>query len=113
MGRGAREVLSRRLAASKSKGSGLVFPNPRDGRSVVGYATASAAIGRAIERGGVRPGTPHDFRHSYGRALALAGVPITVVQSQLGHKSLKMTLLYTSAAVEDSTRFVADFGIGG
>jgi integrase len=110
MGRVARDVLTRRLATSK--GSKLVFPNPMGDGGVIGYDTARAAIARAIARAKVRPGTAHDLRHSYGRALALAGVPITVIQSQMGHTNLKMTQRYTATGAVDAAKFLEDFGVG-
>lgn len=110
MARAARDVLERRYAMSK--GSPLVFPNPIGDGGVVGYETARAAIDRAIRKSKVPLGTPHDLRHSYGRALALAGVPITVIQSQLGHTTLAMTLKYVQTNEEQAAKFVADFGVG-
>jgi integrase len=110
MGRAARDLLERRQIMEK-KGSPLVFPNPRGG-GVVTYDTANGAIQRAIDRAGVRPGTPHDLRHTYARLLILAGVPVTVVQSQLGHASLAQTQKYVRTTETEAARFVSDFGVG-
>ena len=41
------------------------------------------------------PVTPHTFRHSYAMHLLYAGVPLKVLQSLMGHKSLKSTEVYT------------------
>jgi integrase len=95
-----RPVLERRqLEAGKST---LVFANPLRG-GVVPTDSARQAIDRAIVKAGVKRGTPHDLRHSYARNLVLAGVPITVVQRQLGHSTLAMTMRY-STADEQSVR---------
>jgi integrase len=110
LGRAAREILSRRLATSKDT-SGLVFPNPLGG-GVVPYDTVRAATGRAIRKAGVPAGTVHDLRHTYGRALAAAGIPMHVIQAQLGHSSLRMTERYSTADEATTGRFVAEFSIG-
>lgn len=109
MTRTGRDVLTRRLATSK--GSPLVFPNPHGGE-VVGYETARAAIERSIARSKVKHGTPHDLRHSCARNMILAGVPITIVQRQLGHTTLAMTMKYVSADGASSAKFLDDFGVG-
>jgi integrase len=110
IGRVARDVLTRRLATSD--GSPLVFPNPLGDHGVVGYDTARAAIERAIGRAKVKHGTCHDLRHSCARNMILAGIPITVVQRQLGHTTLAMTMKYVTADAESSAKYMEDFGIG-
>ena len=110
IGRVALDVLQRRNATSK--GSPLVFPNPLGDGGVIPYDSARAAIARAIVRAKVRHGTCHDLRHSCARNMILAGIPVTVVQRQLGHTTLAMTMRYVSADAASSARFVADFGVG-
>lgn len=41
------------------------------------------------------PITPHTFRHSYDMHMLYAGIPLKVLQSLLGHKSVKSTEIYT------------------
>jgi integrase/recombinase XerD len=110
LNRVAREVLERRLATSK--GADLVFDNPLRKGKPIAYDSAQEAIGKAIKRAGVKAGTPHDLRHSYGRALALAGVPITVIQRQLGHTTLAMTQKYTQAGEGTAAKYIGDWGVG-
>jgi integrase len=105
----ARDVLQRRYATSN--GSPLVFPNPFGDGGVIGYETARAAIDRSIARAKVKHGTPHDLRHSCARNMILANVPITVVQRQLGHTTIAMTMKYVSADAATSAKY-EDFGIG-
>jgi integrase len=105
----AREIL--RCRKESSGDSPLFFQAIRGGGEVP-YASAQGAIRTAIERAKVRPGTPHDFRHSYGRTLGLAGVPVTVIQRQLGHTSLAMTLKYVAVDEEHVGRFVEGIAIG-
>lgn len=108
MNRVARDVLTRRRFA---KGADpLVFPNEAKGGGRIPYDTANDAIGRAIKRAGVPHGTPHDLRHSYARLMIEAGVPVTTVQSQLGHTSLIMTMRYVRTKEEVAARIVEDIG---
>ena len=43
---------------------------------------------------------PHAARHGYGRLAALAGVPLPVLSSWMGHADLRMVSLYTRLAGE-------------
>lgn len=106
----AREVLERR--AMTGKDVALVFPNPLGG-GVVAYDSARAAIARAIVKAGVKPGTPHDLRHTYGRWLAIEGKPFSVIQAQLGHTTPAMTGRYTKIKEQEAKRHVEDMRIGG
>lgn len=108
MGRVVRDVLERRKMLG---GEGLVFPNTvNPGR--IPYDTARDNIMQAIADAGVPKGTLHDFRHSYGRALALARVPVTVIQSQLGHTNLTMTMRYTKTNEDHAAKAIGDWGVG-
>lgn len=41
------------------------------------------------------PVTPHTFRHSYAMHMLYAGIPLKVLQSLMGHKSVSSTEMYT------------------
>lgn len=41
------------------------------------------------------PVTPHTFRHSYAIHMLYAGIPLKVLQSLMGHKSISSTEVYT------------------
>lgn len=41
------------------------------------------------------PVTPHTFRHSYAMHMLYAGIPLKVLQSLMGHKSISSTEVYT------------------
>jgi site-specific recombinase XerD len=40
------------------------------------------------------PKTWHSLRHSFGTGLANAGVPVHVIKTLMGHKSIETTLRY-------------------
>jgi integrase len=108
MNRVSRNVLERRQFASRSD---LVFPNLYRGGGPIPYDSARNAIEKAIERAGVKLGTPHDLRHTYARILSRTA-PANVVQSQLGHRTATTTEIYTHLAPEDVAKELEDFGIG-
>ncbi|EDV9210195.1 phage integrase family protein [Salmonella enterica subsp. enterica] len=63
--------------------------------------TVRTWIGEAVEAAaadGVTfsvPVTPHTFRHSYAMHMLYAGIPLKVLQSLMGHKSISSTEVYT------------------
>ncbi|WP_208461304.1 tyrosine-type recombinase/integrase, partial [Escherichia coli] len=46
------------------------------------------------------PVTPHTFRHSYAMHMLYAGIPLKVLQSLMGHKSISSTEVYCKMASE-------------
>ena len=47
------------------------------------------------------PITPHTFRHSYAMHILYAGIPLKVLQSLMGHKSISSTEVYTKVFALD------------
>lgn len=105
----AKAILRRRREAVG--GAPIAFPHPEHG-AVMRYGRAYDGIQAAIAKAGVTPGGCHDFRHTYGRTLALRGVPVTVIQRQLGHTSLTHTLKYVTASEEHIVGFTDGIAIG-
>ncbi len=98
----------------------LIFPAL--GRTGKGGPTAAKPMSVTAVQGGLRRHLKqagitkdrvsiHTLRHSYATHLLDAGVPLTFLQRQLGHKDLKITLTYIhlSKSVEiDSAGIVND-----
>lgn len=95
---------------------------PALGRSGKGGPTATGPMSTAAVQGGMlrtvkRAGitksrvTLHTLRHSYATHLLEAGVPLTVLQQQLGHKKIETTLRYvhlSRPAQVDSERIIGE-----
>lgn len=87
--------------------------NKRTGRtekariSEITDRTARTWINKAVEiaaADGVTfsvPVTPHTFRHSYAMHMLYAGIPLKVLQSLMGHKSVRSTVVYTKVFALD------------
>jgi len=58
-------------------------------------APARAMLRRLAARAGVRRRfAPHQLRHAHAIELAHEGVPLNVIQRQLGHRNLGVTAIY-------------------
>ena len=108
-GKGGRDrytVLSARFLASlrdyfrQHRPDGWLFPgktadghaSPETSRRVFHAAVAAAGISKTI--------TPHVLRHCFATHLLESGVDVKVIQSLLGHGSLRATEVYTHVSVE-------------
>jgi integrase len=49
---------------------------------------------KAIEAAEVREVRFHDPRHTYGTAMAAAGVPLRTLQEWMGHRDIATTMIY-------------------
>jgi site-specific recombinase XerD len=56
---------------------------------------------------GLHEVTPHTLRHTFARALLVAGTPINDVADLLGHSSLDTTRIYTKTSETDLAAVVA------
>jgi integrase len=60
------------------------------------------------------PVTPHTFRHSYAMHMLYAGIPLKVLQSLMGHKSISSTEVYTRVfALDVAARHRVQFQMPG
>lgn len=70
-------------------------------RTWIGEAVAAAAAAAADGVTFSVPVTPHTFRHSYAMHMLYAGIPLKVLQSLMGHKSISSTEVYTKVFALD------------
>nr|WP_273960937.1 tyrosine-type recombinase/integrase [Enterobacter kobei] len=60
------------------------------------------------------PVTPHRFRHSFGMRMRYAGIPLKVLQSLMGHRSVSSTEVYTKVfALDVAARHRVQFLMAG
>jgi integrase len=82
-------ALFRALTVGKD-GDGLIFIRA-EGKAW-GKSHQARPIAESSARAGIRPAASfHILRHTYGSALAMRGVPMAVIQKQLGHADTRMT----------------------
>jgi integrase len=74
-------------------GTALVFPSPRDG-GPLGESTMDRALRDALAEAGLPHRTMHELRHSFGTAMAAAGVPVRTLQAWMGHERIQSTEVY-------------------
>ena len=66
-----------------------------DGRPTLDNAAARAQLRRTAVAAGVRRRfAPHQLRHAHAVEMAREGVPLIVIQRQLGHSNLGITSVY-------------------
>jgi len=87
--------LTRELAEALGKirhGSELGFCNP-DGSKLRPGAVPRDSVGRAAQ-GRAAANQWHELRHSFASILTTGGAPLRIVQSLLGHSTIRMTERY-------------------
>ena len=71
-----------------------VVSGPTRGRQWSSAATRAAMRGVVVEAGVRRRFAPHQLRHAHAVEMAHEGVPLIVIQRQLGHSNLGITSIY-------------------
>lgn len=69
-------------------------------------AAQAAILKRRFSDGAIRPAWAHVFRHGLATNLLSQGAPVTLVQRQLGHKSLASTQVYTQLTDPTIEKFI-------
>ena len=95
-------LLRRHLKQSRITSGSVFRGDPRYGGSPLPleYSVVHYAWQKYCRRAGVEA-TIHQLRHSRASQLLQAGVPVTTVRKQLGHRNIQSTLLY--AEVDQAT----------
>jgi integrase/recombinase XerC len=57
--------------------------------------------------------TPHPLRHTFGKNLVEAGVPLDRVAGLLGHESVDTTRIYTTPSAQDLRQEVEKVAMAG
>ena len=89
----------------------LVFADP-----VAGGPLSKPALLRRFRKALVSAGLPnrrfHDLRHTFGTAMAAAGVPMRTLQEWLGHGHISTTLIYAdySPSAHEAAYIESAFG---
>lgn len=75
----------------------LVFPDP-----ITGAPLEKTAVLRRLQKALKAAGLPkhrfHDLRHTFGTAMAAAGVPMRTIQEWMGHRDIQTTQRYADYA---------------
>jgi integrase len=75
----------------------LVFPHPLTG-TPLDSSKLLKRFKQSLKRAGLRELRFHDLRHTFGTAMAGAGVPMRTLQEWMGHRDLKTTQRYADYA---------------
>jgi site-specific recombinase XerD len=71
-----------------------IIDGPTRGRPWSGAAVRGEFRRLAVQAGVMRRFAPHQLRHAHALELAREGVPLNIIQRQLGHASLGTTSIY-------------------
>jgi len=83
---------------------GPLLPRPADIASRV-YAALKKRLARTARQAGCSTHvTPHRLRHTYATEMLRAGVSLPALKELLGHKDIRMTLLYVQVTQIDLQR---------
>ncbi len=77
-----------------------LFPGADREKPMVSSTIQRALKAARVRAGIAKPAGPHVLRHSYATHLMEAGTDLRVIQTLLGHSSIRTTQIYTHVATE-------------
>jgi integrase/recombinase XerD len=92
-------ALLRRYARQTSP-SGWLFPGRRRDRPLHATAVQRACAQARVAARISKPATVHTLRHSFATHLLEAGTDLRLIQTLLGHRSVKTTSIYTHVSAQ-------------
>jgi hypothetical protein len=78
----------------------LLLPN---GKKVY-YGRMHQALQDAAKRAGCPPVRPHQLRHTFATAMLRAGISLPALKEILGHRDIRMTMVYVQVTQKDLQR---------
>jgi integrase len=109
----ASEMDSWRLETRWGRPDDLVFAKPASGE-VLRRGALMRRYRRALKAAGIAPAHRfHDLRHTFGTAMAAAGVPMRTLQEWMGHRDLATTQRYADYAPNEREVEMVDRAFGG
>jgi len=82
------------------KPAGCLFPGQDPAKPMVSSTVQRALQAARVRAGIAKPAGPHVLRHSYATHLLESGTDLRVIQTLLGHRSLRTTEIYTHVSRE-------------
>lgn len=96
-------MLELRTALAQACTSPFLLPRPKSHDAW--YMTLHLALRRAaLQAGCSRRPTLHQLRHTFATSMIRAGLPLPTLMRLLGHRDIRMTLVYVDVSGEDLQR---------
>jgi integrase len=96
-------MLELRAALPQARTSSFLLPRPKSHDAW--YMTLHLALRRAaLQAGCSRRPTLHQLRHTFATSMIRAGLPLPTLMRLLGHRDIRMTLVYVDVSGEDLQR---------
>jgi integrase len=108
----AQELRAWQQATHWDDPDALVFAEPASG-NVLRRGALMRRYRRALKAAKIDPHRFHDLRHTFGTAMAAAGVPMRTLQEWMGHRDIATTQRYADYAPNEREVEMVDRAFGG